>query len=490
MPRWLAEYRVKSDLTLVADQPKLVYRHPGDEYELHLLPCVDADHSEERLSARIFGSAEDLATADDQLDSQLRAFLHLLSFVTSTGYEISRKLFVIRWDPGIAMRECYLCSNLRMDQPIPALKGELLDTVALLQTWGGPPVLLRALRWFSVAVRAEVMEDQFQFFWYVVELIAVSQKDTKKVADRCQRCGGDLVCEQCSQKSVHRPFDKQAIAALLTRIGIPENLRADLFYIRNSLSHGEDRDTIEAGIQKHAPEFEFQAGVDMIGRAAWAAILNVYEKPPGEHRPEFLTVTTFVRQHMTAKAHMKVGIGGGSERPAARGHSAPYGFMGAYRSRRGAGPTGLGACQGSDLRRRHGLVLLADDLPLADVVGVPEQVPRLILGCRLVGRLDDEFIGPRVFNPDDELRHFNLSFRRNPLARAGAAGAALPAGSPVSGDAEPHGWRAGTWAFQHESTSSRQMEGCGAFLIALRTGWFLATTHFQSSRARGSAWQR
>lgn len=315
MKQWIAAFRLEAELILPADQREIVYAHPKGLYEVRLSNVADPEHVDERLVAHVISRAPDINSAQEELRRHIDKFLHTLSFVTSTGYRITRQLYVLDWSTGATLRECFLCTSTRMDQPFEALTPALANTVELLHSWQAPPVLWRALRWYASAVRSSLMEDQFQFFWFVIELIAIANRDRTKVTDKCVRCGGNLVCDSCHELSVHRPFEKQAIAQLLTKVGLGDQLIKDAFKIRNSLLHGEDRDHIEEEIQKDSPAFTFQKGVDILGRAAWAAILNLFQIPPGEHQPEFVNVSTYVSHHLRANVHCEIGIAGDPNDP-------------------------------------------------------------------------------------------------------------------------------------------------------------------------------
>jgi hypothetical protein len=167
------------------------------------------------------------------------------------------------------------------------------------------------------------MEDQFQLFWFVIELIAVSKKEPELVADKCQKCREELYCEACNEISKHRPFEKQAIEILLNKSGLPQQLIDDLFYVRNNLMHGEPREKIEAKVKSREPSFEFHQIVDWIGKVAWTVILNAFVKPPGEHQPLFLQVSTYVNWKRSVTAHIIIGVGGDPNNPKIEGLHLP-----------------------------------------------------------------------------------------------------------------------------------------------------------------------
>src|SRR5215475_82609 len=89
----------------------------------------------------------------------------------------------------------------------------------------------------------------FSFFGLVLEILAEISKGAQLVADKCQRCNGELYCINCDAISKHRPFLKQAIESLLASVNVSSNTQRDLFRIRNGIVHGETREEIERNIR-------------------------------------------------------------------------------------------------------------------------------------------------------------------------------------------------------------------------------------------------
>jgi hypothetical protein len=116
--RWIAEYRLESDLVLAADEPELLYVHPSGLYQLRINTVSDTGFPDERLGLHIIAEAPDLETAATDLTAHVERFLQVLSFVTSTGYRIARQLYVVDWSPGPAMRECFISTSLRSTSPL------------------------------------------------------------------------------------------------------------------------------------------------------------------------------------------------------------------------------------------------------------------------------------------------------------------------------------------------------------------------------------
>lgn len=277
MKTWLAVYRLSADLHLAKATPELHYEHPRGDYKLTLSGLTESEPElEEDLELRIILQAEGISAAEDLALNSARQFLRLLSFVTGAGFKLVRNRFLMDWTPGVEHREqfAYGRDNHR-DRP-EAITAELLESVKELQTTPNAVVVDRALRWYSAGVGSALMEDQFQYFWFVLELIAGTTTDKHVVADKCQKCRSDLICPTCDEVSTHRPFQKQRIEALLTRLKVGSQIQSDLFDIRNGLMHGRAREQIEETIQERESDFEFAKAVDFAGQTAFMAIFNAF----------------------------------------------------------------------------------------------------------------------------------------------------------------------------------------------------------------------
>jgi hypothetical protein len=314
MKPWIADYLVESEFTLAAGDKKIQIEHPKGLYTLQLSRPPAQPAGPHTLSCQIFVDAPDIATAEKLTDERLKEALHVVSFVTCCPLRVSRRIALIDWSAGTFMREAYVYSGHSKEPPEEGLSSSILKTVEIVENWKASPSLKIALRWFAFGVRSKTMEDQFQYFWFVIEQISTDE-ESEKITDRCTRCGGDLHCAKCGEVSRHRPFEKQKISAVLSRLGLSQQLIDDLFYVRNALLHGTPRDQIEKEIHSREPAFSFDKAVNVAGRAARDLILNKFEKPPGRIELQFLNVNTFVDWNLSAKAHVQIGVGGDPNNP-------------------------------------------------------------------------------------------------------------------------------------------------------------------------------
>ncbi|MEY2542061.1 MAG: hypothetical protein QOI22_1663 [Verrucomicrobiota bacterium] len=314
MKKWLADYRIESRLQFPVDAPPVKIQIGDAEVTVSNVSHIDLPN--ESLAAQIVVLADDINTAEKLALTKIREVLHLLSFTTGSGFRISRKRFVTDWSPGVEVREQFAYGHDDQTDRWPDLKEEYFLTVQEIERTPHVNKLRTALRWYAAAARSMVPEDQFQYFWFVLELLSEFTKGKELVADKCQVCHGELYCPKCAAVSQHRPFPKQAIEDLLNRIKVAPERQRDLFRIRNGIMHGDTREEIEVDIRKQSPEFEISHAVDFIGRSAYIALFNSFGiKQSQIANMVFGEPDSFVSRTTTFKAHMMIGMHGDPENP-------------------------------------------------------------------------------------------------------------------------------------------------------------------------------
>lgn len=320
--RWIADFRIESSLILPPETPELRIRLP--DCELAIQNASKDDLATESLAAQLFVRAANIEEAESYANERLREILATLSYGTSCVFRVSRQRFVMDWTPGIEIRETYAYGH---DKPIerwPDLASDHLETLAGLECCEQIEHLRTPLRWFAAGIRSTIAEDQFQYFWFVLEIIAEMTKGTDRVTDKCARCRSDLLCPACNAVSEHRPFQKQAIEMLLTRLNVSMERQRDLFDIRNGIMHGRTRSEIEEEIQVHAPDFEMAVAVDFMWQTAFAAIFNAFKLKQSQVESLALASRdTVVSRTVTMKAHMMMGMRGDPANPKLEGVVLP-----------------------------------------------------------------------------------------------------------------------------------------------------------------------
>jgi hypothetical protein len=319
MTRYIVDFEVKSDLLLLADGSKLKWHHPEGSFEVHLSNAKLGDGElEQFLSVQVIVQADEIRAAEELATDRLLIFLDAMSFVTNTRFHRRRTIRVIDWSPGLAMRE-FLQFTRAPSHQLFGLDESLLDTVSLVlpKIEHGP--LRRAFRWFRHGTRESIPEEQFQYFWFAIELVAQVGKTAARVADECPHCHGPLYCNACDKTPTHRQYPKQAIRELVRKV-IRDEPDAAIEYleeVRNTLLHGDEVDEIVKKTGKPLTE-----AVDLAGRVAWASILNSMPLQ-GSGTVKFLTVNTHINREMTMTLLGKIGSPANADCPDIEAISMP-----------------------------------------------------------------------------------------------------------------------------------------------------------------------
>lgn len=305
MSRFLVEYELKSIGTFDGAE-KLEFSHPEKAATITLREKrVDLNDEYAVLSAYVVLDASSLEGAADESEGLLSEFVHAMKLATSLDLRIDKKLKVIEWEHGLAERKFLFLEKFVGDnRPYRLLSQNLVETAEVLTSDQIPPALRRAIRWFSLAISANYMDEQFQCFWFVLEILAQHVKTADKVPDACAKCRHPLYCEKCKEHTTHRPYPKQAIQFVFSKvISDKPNEAFDLCNdVRNRLMHGDSLEEIEG-----TKGIEFQKIVDNLGHAAWRALRTVLSveiaKAGNTARLELLQTNTFCP--MVGIAHVK-----------------------------------------------------------------------------------------------------------------------------------------------------------------------------------------
>jgi hypothetical protein len=193
--------------------------------------------------------APSLTEAKDIAEPLAKEFLDYLTFASSLRTRLRDLRHIFNWEPGNdGNRECYYYTtrDTHDGAPYEALDQQLLNSIGMLQAHSPNPRLRRAMKWFANGVSTRFYDDQFVYFWLVVELIAQNAKDpTTPVPDKCPKCQGPLFCETCKTVPTHRPYQKQAIEQLFIKTCAGGSIDGPTFFrqasdARNMLMHGDE----------------------------------------------------------------------------------------------------------------------------------------------------------------------------------------------------------------------------------------------------------
>jgi hypothetical protein len=235
----------------------------------------------------------------------------VLAVLTSGSYHIEEKVLVADWTPGLKERP-FLYFKIFPDPNVPkhVLNQEIVDSVAKLVTHEIPRPVRLAIRWWARGVAMSPASDQFQYFWYALEILAEHVKPSVKVASKCPHCQGELFCPACNRAPVHRPYPKQAIKMLIEK-HVRGDDRQRLYTLidnaRNRLLHGDDPRDIERDLG-----IEWGKLSDSLGKATWAAILTTLVNIDAAHATErrrlaMIDVNTYLHWEVTVVSDMSMG---------------------------------------------------------------------------------------------------------------------------------------------------------------------------------------
>lgn len=227
---------------------------PERNIELRL-KNLDVEMGKERplLEALLVFEAESLETGFKTGRRLLKELLSSLSYITSFKFEYHRAKRLIDWSDGTFARQFYMVADFPgHNLPYYVLTPKLLNSAGAMWQASKDHPLEVAVHWFTSGVKATILEDQFQLFWFAAELLASHGKDTTPVNDPCPVCHNPLYCETCGTHPKHRPYQKQAIKQLIHAFAGDnrEAISERLFKARNMLLHGSTRDQIELSIDR------------------------------------------------------------------------------------------------------------------------------------------------------------------------------------------------------------------------------------------------
>jgi|GEM_PF-2082691 len=316
--KWTAQFHVSTDIILDADHEEVTFDHPDGIFSAvikhyKLPPEVD----QALLIVNVSFYEEDIDQTEILARQYLDELLHRLDFACSQRFRVEWLSRIVDTSPNIEQRDQLYFHPAPDDGPFPHLSQDILDTVSTLCTWKSSKATNAALEWFSAALGSKVLEVKFQQFWFVIEILAVAQKDPGKVPDKCSKCQGDLFCPSCNETPTHKPYPKQAILQLIKKTvnGSPDEFFAKVDFARNALMHGRTKEYINQKLEEEGFPLDFSTMINHLGHLAWVSILNSFEIPEGKHSPAFIQANTFLPMMMRAAVRVTTGHVGNQDDP-------------------------------------------------------------------------------------------------------------------------------------------------------------------------------
>lgn len=301
--QYIANYEIESEVSVVSDGVRLKLNHPNGLFQVHIKNIVRVDYSTPfLLSLQIIFEAPSLMETQDIAQNKLVECLNMLAFVTGAGVRRHRTKQIVDCTPASGMRDCLIwADSVGHEDPHPILDQNIILSIERFLQFDPPPAVRRALRWYRIGVNASVPEDQFQYFWFALEILAEFQKAPGKVTDQCPACKSPLYCETCRTHPTHRPYAKQAIRTLvqLVESACKEETLDALDTARNAIMHGATLKEIENKL----PESD-EYIVDVLGKILFKALLHQFPRDLFKEEVRVGIPSTYGRRAMTGIAHV------------------------------------------------------------------------------------------------------------------------------------------------------------------------------------------
>lgn len=303
----VANYEIKSECSVVADDLRLQVTHPKGLYRALIKNIQRVDYSSPfLLSLHLYFDASDLDDAKEIAEERLADCLNMLAFTSGSAFSPYRLRQIVDCTPDSGMRDVRFWGDaIDHDDPQPLLDENTTKTIERLSIFDIPPAIRRAMSWYRLGNDAMVPDDQFQYFWFALEIIAEFQKGAEKVPSNCPHCNSALFCESCNTHPVHKRYQKQAIQALLTTVDkdCDDAMFKRLDKTRNGLMHGKTLKDIEGdqpGEQKHI--------VDILGNLVCKALIHQFPHEWFDGSISMGMPSTYVHHKLHGVARMQIAV--------------------------------------------------------------------------------------------------------------------------------------------------------------------------------------
>ena len=300
----VANYEIRSECSVVADDLRLQVKHPQGLYRALIKNIPRSDYSTPFLLAlHLYFDAPDLEEAQEIAEARLADCLNMLAFVRGSAFSRHRIRQIVDCTPDSGMRDIRFWGDaIDNEDPQPFLDERTTKAIERLSEFQIPPAIRRAMRWYRLGINATVPGDQFQYFWFALEIIAEFQKGEEKVPSNCPHCNSPLFCESCNTHPVHKRYQKQAIQALLTTVDkeCDDAMFKSLDKMRNGLMHGKTVKEIEGDQpegQKHI--------VDILGNLVWKALVYQFRHEWFDGSISMGMPSTYVHRRLHGIAHIQ-----------------------------------------------------------------------------------------------------------------------------------------------------------------------------------------
>ena len=308
--QFIAQFDLTSDVSMPSDPTNYSIRSPNSDFSLVVREILlKKGRKMATFRCNMEFESEALENAQNDFMNRILNVLDIMSLVSHAIFRFDRLHKIFDWTPNMMMRDGLI---FVYDPPEPApdwnLDQELFEAANLFQHAAISDQLSSALRWFRLGVSADTTQEQFQNFWFALELLAEHRKSTTKVHDSCPNCNGPLYCRACDTYPMHRPYPKQAIESIWKEFASGE---VDLFQAvnkaRNKLLHGVSTKEIE-----NIMDVPLHQMIDPLAQLTWKGLISeLIAALPKDKRPNDLRLSvanTFVNWDLTARVNVSAVI--------------------------------------------------------------------------------------------------------------------------------------------------------------------------------------
>ena len=308
--KFMAQFDITSDVSITNDAANFSIQFPNGDFSLVVRKAVSREGERvATLRCNMEFQSASLQLAKQDFMETIPSVLDIMSLLTHAKFEFSRLHKIFDWTPDKTTRSGLVFGYDPPESPPDRiLNKEFFETANLFQHAVINDRLLSALRWFRLGIIADTPQEQFQNFWFALELLSQHKKKTDKVHDSCPKCSEALYCKTCDTYPIHRPYPKQAIESVWKEIAPNElELLQIMDKTRNKLMHGVVASKIE--IITGVPLHEL---IDPLAQATWRGLISeVIASFPEDKRLRSLNVglaNTFVKWDLTVAVNISAVI--------------------------------------------------------------------------------------------------------------------------------------------------------------------------------------
>jgi Methylamine utilization protein MauJ len=314
--RCFADFILDSDLCLKQGAEPLVLTSPTGGFTLTLANAEhDANLLKSVLSAHLVFDAPSFDNIRQRAFEVIAEAINVLTFTTNRKFVVVLLKRIIDWTPGIVDRSAIIfVETPEWDTAESGLDQRFIDSAQRLLAMSSGSEQHEAMRWYRKAIQAPILEEQFSYFWFALEIVAERLKGTEKVPSKCPHCQSALYCEACDKHPVHARYAGDAIKQLVERVHPQDSdeVFKALQKIRHTLAHGGQI----AQVVGDLPCTGEQA-LNKLAFVTWQAIYSTFTNadPDPETPLNLGYVDNFARRTIVGGARVTVRMGGDPNNP-------------------------------------------------------------------------------------------------------------------------------------------------------------------------------